>query len=300
MVDYKCKECGELYNTLDSLRRHRVQKHNVNSEQTYIDYVLNGVKPICKCGCGLSTNFLSIEKGFVEYIRGHSSKIKNNWGHNPEAIKKSHETQKKMYESGELTIWNKGLTIEDERVKKNVEQALANPNRGKNISLGLSGVAKSEAHKLKLSKTAKLRWSDPKEREEQSNRRMEYIVKNGFFVKSRLETHFKEILTNDLVLIENVDFHSQHYVRDIKALFDFKIKGKKILIEVDGDFWHCNPNTIFKEAVYDAQKSNVLQDKIKNDWCQENGFKLIRFWETDILTKREEVIKTLKEELRLL
>jgi len=37
---------------LDSLRRHRSQKHSINAEQTYIDYVLDGVEPKCKCGCG--------------------------------------------------------------------------------------------------------------------------------------------------------------------------------------------------------------------------------------------------------
>jgi hypothetical protein len=233
MVDYKCKECGELYNTLDSLRRHRVQKHNVNSEQTYIDYVLNGVKPICKCGCGLSTNFLSIEKGFVGYIRGHSSKIKNNWGHNPEAIKKSHETQKKMYESGELTIWNKGLTIEDERVKKNVEQALANPNRGKNISLGLSGVAKSEEHKLKLSKTAKLRWENPEERKKQSLLTVNRLTKGNYSnKKTKLEKTFQTILES-FNFIENVDFKYQKQIG--QALFDFYFFKENLLIEIDGD-----------------------------------------------------------------
>jgi hypothetical protein len=105
----KCKECGTEYGTLDSLRRHRRQKHNIVSEQTYIDYKLDGVQPTCKCGCGMKPKYLGIDAGFNDYIRGHASRVNNNWGHNPEAIRKSHETQKKMYENGELRIWNKGI-----------------------------------------------------------------------------------------------------------------------------------------------------------------------------------------------
>ena len=294
-----CKECNREFETLDSLRRHRVQKHNIKAEQTYIDYVLKGIEPTCKCGCGERTKFLGIEAGFREYKLGHASRIHNNWGHNPEAIKKSHETQKKMYESGKLIIWNKGLTIEDERVKDNITKVMLNPNRGENISKALSGVAKSEKHKLKIKEAAKIRWSNPNERELQSHKRIDYIIKNGFVVKSKLEDVFVKILENELNLVKDKDYYEQHYVREIKSLFDFKIKGKKILIEVDGDFWHCNPNSNFKEPKYDVQKANLIQDEIKNNWCKLNGYKVLRFWETDINLNREEVIKTLKNELGL-
>jgi len=40
-----CKECGLEFDTLDSLRRHGVQKHKISAEQTYVDYVLSGIKP---------------------------------------------------------------------------------------------------------------------------------------------------------------------------------------------------------------------------------------------------------------
>jgi len=170
MENIKCKECDKVFKSLDSVRRHRSQKHDISAEQTYIEYVLGGIKPTCKCGCGSETKYLGIKSGYRDYIRGHASRVNNNWGHNPEAIRKSHETQKKMYDSGELTIWNRGLDVTDPRVKDNIDKMLANPDRGKNTSKGLSGVEKSDDHKHKLSETAKIRWSDPKEREKQSHR----------------------------------------------------------------------------------------------------------------------------------
>ena len=294
-----CKECKREFESLDSLRRHRVQKHGVSAEQTYIDYVLDGIRPTCKCGCGESTGFLSIVKGFVDYVWGHAAKVKNNWGHNPEAVRKSHETQKKMYNDGELVIWNKGLTIDDERVRDNINKVMANPERGNNISKALTGVAKSPEHIIKIKECANVRWNKEDEREKQSHRRMQYIIKNGFTPKSKLEDTFEHILISEFEFKEHSDYYKQYYVREIKALFDFKISGKNILIEVDGDYWHCNTNTRYSVATSEAQKGNLIQDKIKNEWCINNGFKLLRFWETDINNNPEDVIERLKKELEL-
>lgn len=152
-----CKDCNKEFDSLKSLSSHRFQKHGINPKVTYDEYVLNGDSYKCACGCGEETNFLSIIKGYRDYVRGHASRVNNNWGHNPEAIKKSHETQKKMHASGEITIWNKGLTIDDPRVKDNIDKVMSNPNRGKNISKALSGVPKSDEHKKKLSDVSKLK-----------------------------------------------------------------------------------------------------------------------------------------------
>lgn len=291
-----CKECDKEFKSLDSLRRHRSQKHGIIAEQTYIDYILDGVNPTCKCGCGEKPKYLGIEAGFREYKLGHAAKVNNNWGHNPKAIKKSHETQKKMYSNGELNIWNKGLNINDDRVRDNINKVMSNPNRGKNISIKLSGIPKSKKHKEKLSETAVIRWSNKEVREKQSNKRMEYIIKNGFQIKSKLEDSFKNILINNIGLSVD-EFYHQFYVRDIKSLFDFKISGKKIMIEVDGDFWHCNPNTKFSIPQYAAQKKNLIQDDLKEKWCLNNNVKLLRFWETDINNNPDKIIEILKREL---
>lgn len=294
-----CKECDREFESLDSLRRHRSQKHNINAEQTYVDCVLDGVEPKCKCGCGQKPKYLGVYAGYRDYIRGHAARINNNWGHNPEAIKKSHDTQRKMHSDGTLKMWNDGLTIEDPRVRDNIDKVMSNPERGKKISKKLIGVEKSLEHKEAIKLAADLRWSNPDERERQSHRRMEYIIKNGFQVKSKLEETFLQILKSEFNLDETKDYYRQFYVRGIKALFDFKIKGKNILIEVDGDYWHCNPNSKFSEPIYETQKGNLIQDKIKEKWCLDNGYKLLRFWESDINTKPEEIIKTLKKELEL-
>jgi very-short-patch-repair endonuclease len=290
-----CKECGLEFKTLDSLRRHRVQKHNVSAEQTYIDYVLGGVEPTCKCGGGEKPKYMGIDVGYREYIRGHASRVNNNWGHNPDILKKSHDTQKKMYADGRLKIWNKGLTIDDERVKDNINKVMVNPNRGKNISKKLKNIPKSEEHKIKIQKAAELRWLNPEEREKQSHRLIERLIKNNYKnPKTKLESRFEEILIS-LGLKTDIDYKYQHQLSS--AIFDFIIFNKNILIEVDVDFHHCNPNSKHRIPKYPIQFKTVANDYRKNLLALDNGFKLLRFWESNINTKLEYVIEELKREL---
>jgi len=286
MENIKCKECDKAFKSVDSVRRHRSQKHSISAEQTYVDYVLNSEYPTCKCGCGEKPNFLSISKGYVDYILGHASRVNNNWGHNPEAIRKSHDTQKKMYESGTLTIWNKGLDVSDPRVKDNVDKMLANPNRCKNISKGLSGVEKSDDHKEKLSITATERWSDPKEREKQRYRRLDYFANKMINEKSKLEIKFEGLL-----LGLGIQYESQYSLKGY--LYDIYIPHKKLLIEVDGDWYHFN-EAVHKKPLSPIQINNLKNDERKNIIAEKEGYKLIRFWENDINNHPENVINTLK------
>ncbi len=286
MEKFICKECEKEFDTLKGLSNHRFQKHNIKPQDTYDEYVLNGIKPTCNCGCGVVPKFLTITNGYREYVRGHSSRVNNNWGHNPEVIRKSHETQKKMYESGELTIWNKGLNIDDPRVKDNIDKVMSNPNRGKNISKKLSGIPKSEKHKKKLSELANIRWSNQEERNKQRERKVRWIKKNGFNKQSKLEKLFENLLI-DL----NIDFEPQYPVNGY--LYDFYIKNKNTLIEVDGDWFHFNKK-IHKKITSIVQENTINNDKIKNIIAKKEGYNLIRFWEDDVSNNLDNVINTLK------
>jgi hypothetical protein len=85
-----------------------------------VEYNLGGVWPTCKCGCGRKVSWSHELKGFTTYVKGHYSRVHNNWGHNPEAVRKSAETRRKQFVSGERTVWNIGLTKDtDKRVANN-------------------------------------------------------------------------------------------------------------------------------------------------------------------------------------
>ena len=79
---------------------------------------------------------------------------------------------------------------------------------------------------------------------------------------------------------------------------DYLIKYN-ILIEVDGDFYHCNPNSKHNKVLYETQKLTVKNDKCKNTLCKNHNMTLIRYWEKDINERPDWVISDLKSKLSL-
>ena len=122
----RCTRCGKEFENYDQLRRHVGRLHKVDSHAFYVEHHLNGVWPTCKCGCGEKVKWDAENKKFRDYAQGHQSRVSNNWGNNPYALKRSLETRRNRFASGELTTWNAGLTKEtDERVAANGEARAA-------------------------------------------------------------------------------------------------------------------------------------------------------------------------------
>lgn len=291
-----CKICQKECEGLNSLRSHSIQKHNISSEQIYIDYVLNGVKPTCECGCGKTTKFLSVGRGYSKFIQSHHNRVpgKNNFHKNPNTHQKAIETQKKNWKEGKYVGWWENKTPETLEKIEGIKEKLRNDKeRGKKISKKLKGVPKTEISKIKNSKSQKIRYkNNPKLKEDASIRRIKWLKSNLSNKKSKLESKFETILN-----LLNIKYEFQHEFQ--KRLFDFKIKDKNILIEVDGDFYHCNPNTKHSEVLYETQLLTKKNDNYKNTLCQNHGMILLRYWEKDINERPEWIISELKKELSL-
>lgn len=115
---YICPICESKYFEISSFGRHCSKKHNLKEKELYLK-MYNLIEPTCACGCGKIVTFLSIGRGFRTYVKGHLSKVpgRNSWGNNPKALENSINTRREMFESGELVVWNVGLSKEtDERV----------------------------------------------------------------------------------------------------------------------------------------------------------------------------------------
>ena len=79
----------------------------------------------------------------------------------------------------------------------------------------------------------------------------------------------------------SIPYYFQYFIteNEICKSYDFKIKGKPIIIEVDGDFWHGNPNTKSHHIHVDETQEN---DKLKTEMAEKRGLKIIRLWESDV------------------
>lgn len=242
----------------------------------------NGVYPTCQCGCGEKTRYEPSIKDYCRFIHGHQSRLKDHWGDlkSDKRVSAISNARKQKFASGEYDY-----------IREAILQNRKNPELGKKISQGAKGVPKpkpegfgigrvqSEATRKKMSDTAKNKW-------ETGN-----IGKKKHYT-SNLEKIFANILD-----VLDIKYQQFFYAKDIKAFYDFYIPKYNTIIEVDGDFWHCNPNSKFSQPKYSSQYKNIENDKIKTQWAIDNGYKLLRFWENDIKNNIKHVKKILLENL---
>ena len=297
-----CKICQKEFNGINSLRSHSIQKHNIAADKIYIEYVLDGVTPKCECGCNGIPPFISTGKGFSKFIQGHHNRVKgnNNFHKNPETHQKAIETQKKNWKEGKYVGWWENKSEDTLKKIEGIKEKLRNDKeRGKKISKSLKGVPKTEESKRKLSISQKKRYeNNPQLKINQSKYKLEWMRKNSKVKTSKLEDKFMEILS-EIGYVKDIDYIHNHLILIIKTFFDFYIPINKIIIEVDGDFYHCNPNSKYSIAEYDIQKKNLSNDKRKNTWCENHNITLIRYWEKDINERPEWVISDLRNRLSL-
>lgn len=269
MTKFTCKNCEREFDTYKGLQSHRSNTHKIHGSQTFVDYTLNGIWPECKCGCNQPLKYFPTF-GFGEYLRGHVSRV-NGGFYSDKGAEKSAETRRKKFASGELEQWNKGKIYEGEELEEK-RRIAKDPVRRDKISKALTGKPKSEAHRKIMCETL-------------ARNRKEILKGNP----SKLEFTFADILTG-----LGIDFTHQYEVEGFD--YDFYIPSRNLLIEVDGDYWHGNPEK-FSE-LNNMQRKNKGLDKLKTIHAADRNFQLLRFWETDIVNNRFEVVGKLMEILK--
>jgi hypothetical protein len=92
----------------------------------------------------------------------------------------------------------------------------------------------------------------------------------------------------------NIEYHYQYFLKTKEGIcksYDFKIKNTNILLEIDGDYWHGGPGV--KKHFYKLEEIKQ-NDLIKNQLAEDNGFSLIRIWESNIYNEPNIVVDKIK------
>jgi len=239
----------------------------------------NNIHPICGCGCGEKTVYDHNSKDFGKFKRGHQTRVNPNYfgdPKNPKRVEKIISTRKQKFVSGEY-----------DHIKEAIKKNRKDSELGEKISKGAKGIPKPKPEGFGVG-----RKHSKKTKEKMSESAMDRILKTQQKHTSKLELEFTKILDN-----LDIKYTQWFYAKEIKAFYDFYIPTKNIIIEVDGDFYHCNPDIYTNGSVCKTQEKNLKRDQQKNQWAQDNGFKLLRFWETDININPQQIIEMLKQEL---
>ena len=98
-----------------------------------------------------------------------------------------------------------------------------------------------------------------------------------------------EVKIGKLLLENNIKFETQYdvyYDIDKFKTYDFYLIDFNLLIEADGDYWYVNPMKYGETNILtETQNKNIENDKFKDKLAKDKGYKLIRFWESDIKKK---------------
>lgn len=125
LSSFKCPWCDYKHARINSLRIHASKLHKCPAQELYDAMFHPTGRPTCKCGCGQEVGFYGVESGYVQFVKGHVARVRNNWGHNEKALGKSHEARRESFKQGEWKAWNVGLTKEDPRVQTYAEKCSA-------------------------------------------------------------------------------------------------------------------------------------------------------------------------------
>jgi G:T-mismatch repair DNA endonuclease (very short patch repair protein) len=94
------------------------------------------------------------------------------------------------------------------------------------------------------------------------------------------------------------EYTPQYVLTDENKMFiyDFINHKKKILIEFNGDFWHCNPKKFTKDYIHPVINLSAEEiwkkDNRKKIFAEEKGYRVVVIWEDDFTKWNPTIIKT--------
>lgn len=137
-------------------------------------------------------------------------------------------------------------------------------------------------------------WKNACEEEKERiiRKRAETLEKNGYTNKysSSLEERIA-VLLNEL----DIKFCRQWFIG--RHSFDFLLFDSKLILEVHGDFWHCNPLKYKENDIVKFKKESIKakqiweKDEYKKRLVEQSGFKYICIWESEIRSMDNEELK---------
>lgn len=126
----------------------------------------------------------------------------------------------------------------------------------------------------------------------------EHYRRNGLTTASRniVKDTLPEIMVKGFLEDEGILFEPQKPMYD-KFLVDFYLPEYDLVIEVHGDYWHCNP--LFygyeegKKEPNEFQLKQMKKDKSRKGYLEKCGHKFAVAWEVDIYNDTKNIIKSI-------
>lgn len=234
------------------------------------------------------TNVYSKET--IEKMSGANNPRYGKPSHN-KGKKFSDEIKQKLSQSHKgQTSWIKGKHHSEESRKRmsiSQKKSMSNPELLKRISQSLKNKYASNPELIKqMSEKQKKRFENPEERQK-SREAILKLYKSGSFPKqtnTKPEKQIKEELLKRGYK-EGEDFIHQYNLMN-KFMCDFCFPKQRVIVEVQGDFWHANPRKYPEGSVlHKHQLKGIGRDKSKKAYIttiDNHSWTYLEIWESDI------------------
>lgn len=111
----QCPKCDLSFGQESRFLRHLTNDHQIiDHVEFYNQLYHSGVHPTCNCDvtCNEKLHFTSWKKGYISrFVRGHNARLDSVYMQ-PHRQREFVDTRKRKFASGELKVWNAGLTKE--------------------------------------------------------------------------------------------------------------------------------------------------------------------------------------------
>ena len=121
--------------------------------------------------------------------------------------------------------------------------------------------------------------------------------------KIRSDKTTPEILLQRLLRKEKIKFRKNCSILPGKP--DMAFVNKKLLVFVDGEFWHGYRWEAKKKKICANRKywlpkieKNILRDKQNNNKLKKEGWKVLRFWQQQIIKDPQECLIKIKKAMK--
>lgn len=116
------------------------------------------------------------------------------------------------------------------------------------------------------------------------------IISDYLNSKSEKSTSI-ELKIKQILDAASIEYISQYKISQFIA--DFYIPSANLIVEADGDYWHCNPKKYPNGPINESQALAIIKDKRRDEFLLSKGYNILRFWESDINDDLESVHLTI-------
>lgn len=121
---------------------------------------------------------------------------------------------------------------------------------------------------------------------------------------SKLEFRIAQCLDNMMLPYERLYCHK--ITNKKRYYYDFRLEYLKLIIEVNGDYWHCNPCQYKSDDLVRYKWNNIYardiweKDKRKIDTIKNLGYNVLIIWENDIINRNDQdLVEFVKDKINI-